>query len=236
MEDSFKEIQSQSLKDLFVRQIEGLIISGKLKIGERLPAERDIAANMKISRTIVNSGLIELAAKGLITIEPRKGTFVNDYRIDGTLTILDSLVNYNGELDEKLLDSMLQTRYLIEVENAGLAALNRTDEDLSLLRKIIKTEEKIDESNFQDVVNIDFQFHHQIAMATKNIVYPLIIKSFEGTYKNLTSKFFRSGDVISQVFEFHHSLYNSIEEKSADTSKNIMREILEHDNICVLLN
>lgn len=228
MEDSFIEIQNKSLKDLFVRQIEDHIISGKLKIGERLPAERDIAASMKISRTIVNSGLIELAAKGLITIKPRKGTYVNDYRIDGTLAILDSLVNYTGELDEKLLDSMLQTRYLIEVENAGLAAFNRSDEDLIELRNVIRKEENIDENSLKDVVNVDFEFHHQIAMATKNIIYPLIIKSFEGTYKNLTAKFFSSSEVISCVFEFHKRLYSSIEEKSEDKSKNIMREILKH--------
>jgi GntR family transcriptional repressor for pyruvate dehydrogenase complex len=146
---------------------------------------------MKISRTIVHSGLIELNTKGLITVIPRKGTFVNDFRVNGTLAILDSLVNYKGELDERLLDSMLETRFLIEVENAGLAAANRDNYDLIKLNEIIKCEDAADYKNIEEIVNVDFTFHHQVAMATKNIIYPLIIKSFEGTYKNLTTKFFK---------------------------------------------
>ena len=226
-----KEFKADSLKDLFVKQIEELIISGKLKIGERLLPERELAANMKISRTIVHSGLIELNTKGLITVVPRRGTFVNDFRVNGTLAILDSLVNYKGELDEKLLDGMLETRFLIEVENAGLASINRDNNDLIKLDEILKKEDAIDYKNILEIVNIDFAFHHQIAMATKNIIYPLIIKSFEGTYKNLTSKFFIKDNVIPAVLDFHKRLYNSIKDKSVEKSREIMRELLNHGKL-----
>jgi GntR family transcriptional repressor for pyruvate dehydrogenase complex len=226
-----KELHPESLTDLFVKHIEGLIISGKFKIGERLPPERELSVNMKISRTIVHSGLIELNTKGLITVIPRKGTFVNDFRVNGTLAILDSLVNYKGELDERLLDSMLETRFLIEVENAGLAAANRDNYDLIKLNEIIKCEDAADYKNIEEIVNVDFTFHHQVAMATKNIIYPLIIKSFEGTYKNLTTKFFKKDNVIPAVFDFHKRLYNSINDKSIEKSKEIMKEILNHGKL-----
>jgi DNA-binding FadR family transcriptional regulator len=228
MNNDFEALQAGSLKDKFVRHIEESIISGRLSIGEQLQPEREIAADLKISRTIVHSGLIELAAKGLITVNPRKGTYVNDYRNEGTITILESLINYSGEINGRLLDSILAVRYLIETENARLAALNRGDDDLLVLKNILEAEDKADRECVEDVADIDFNFHHQVAMATKNIVYPLLIKSFEGTYKNLTRKFFKKAFVVPVVFEYHRELFLAIKEHSSEKAESVMKEVLKH--------
>lgn len=222
-------IESESLKDKFVKKIEELIISGELSIGEQLPPEREIASQMGISRTIVHTGIIELAAKGLVTIYPRKGTVVNDYRTLGTIEILNTLMNYeHGEIEDKLLDSILETRYLIEVETARLASLNRNEENLAKLNHILLREDKVNSNNIKEIINLDFNFHHEISLATANMVYPLIIKSFEPTYKNLTSKFYSNSFVIPVVFNYHKELYSAIYEKSSDKSASIMLELLKH--------
>ena len=59
----FQKISSPSLRDLFVEQLEHPILSGKLKIGEKLPPERQLAEMMQVSRAVVNSGLGELERK-----------------------------------------------------------------------------------------------------------------------------------------------------------------------------
>ena len=56
-------MQKETLKDQFVNTITRGVISGKYPIGKRLPPERALAAEMGISRTVVRSGLAELAAK-----------------------------------------------------------------------------------------------------------------------------------------------------------------------------
>ena len=63
----FNQIIAPSMKELFIKEIEALILSGQLKVGEKLPTERELADEMKISRTIVNLGLSELKNKGLST-------------------------------------------------------------------------------------------------------------------------------------------------------------------------
>lgn len=70
----FNQIIAPSMKELFIKEIEALILSGQLKVGEKLPTERELADEMKISRTIVNLGLSELKNKGFIEIVPRKGS------------------------------------------------------------------------------------------------------------------------------------------------------------------
>ncbi|MDD5658475.1 MAG: FadR/GntR family transcriptional regulator [Actinomycetota bacterium] len=222
-------LKVDSLKDRFVKKIEDLIISGEFSIGEKLPPERKIAAKMGISRTIVHSGIIELAAKGLVTIQPRRGTVINDFRIEGTLAILNSLVNYNeGEINTELLNSIISTRYMLELENARLAALNRAESDLESLREIINKETVANLNDTENIVNLDFNFHHLISIATGNIIYPLFIKSFELIYKNLTTKFFNAISDILTVFDYHKKLLYAIEARNSDESVKIMNETLNH--------
>ena len=70
----FKKISSPTLRELFVQQLEDLILSGKLKIGEKLPTERQLAESMQVSRSVVNNGLSDLEKKGFLVVKPRSGT------------------------------------------------------------------------------------------------------------------------------------------------------------------
>ena len=53
----FKKLTAPTLKELFVQELEALILSGELAIGQKLPSERDLAQKMQISRSVVNDGL-----------------------------------------------------------------------------------------------------------------------------------------------------------------------------------
>ena len=64
----FTRLSAPSLKDLFVRQIQSKILSGELTVGTRLPPERELAAQMQVSRSVVNGGLTELARQGFLTV------------------------------------------------------------------------------------------------------------------------------------------------------------------------
>ena len=121
MQELLKPIKSESLKDICVARFEELILSGKLTVGQKLPSERELALQLGVSRPVVHEGLVDLAAKGLVAMKPRVGTVVNDYRKEGSLSLLNSLVNYQqGRVDTDLLNSLLEMRMLFEVETAFL--------------------------------------------------------------------------------------------------------------------
>ena len=67
----FKKLTAPTLKELFVQELEALILSGELAIGQKLPSERDLAQKMQISRSVVNDGLAEMARRGFLEISPR---------------------------------------------------------------------------------------------------------------------------------------------------------------------
>ena len=69
----FPKLSAPSLKELFVQEMENMILSGKLAIGSKLPPERELAKAMQVSRAVVNAGLNEMEAKGFVEIRPRVG-------------------------------------------------------------------------------------------------------------------------------------------------------------------
>ncbi len=229
MEDILKPIRKESLKDVFVERFEELILSGKLSIGEKLPSERELALRLGVSRPVVHDGLMDLVSKGLVSMKPRVGTVVNDYRKEGSLALLNSLVNYhNGKLDPKLFESMVEMRMLVEVETARLAALRRTEEHLEALHTLLAEEDSLEPGEPERIAEVDFGFHHLIAMATGNFIYPLLLNSFRQIYTNFTKRFFSDPDVVSVVFGFHRELAAAIRENDEKAAARIMTRLLIH--------
>ena len=127
----YSKITALSLTDLFVQQIENMILSGELAIGERLPPARELAVKMGVSRTVVTAGLVELEKLGFVEIKARQGVYVCDYRRRGTMETLVAIMRYNGgALRQNEVRSLLETRDAMEcmcmrlvVERSDAAAL-----------------------------------------------------------------------------------------------------------------
>lgn len=232
MNTVIEPIQVQSLKDACINRLEQMILSGELKIGERLPSERDFASRLNVSRPVLHQALVDLEAKGLVQIIPRRGVFISDYRRDGSLAMLASLLSYHdGSLAPEFGQSMLDMRLLLETETARLAASNRTEEHLTEFRTILAQEFEAARNDPQTLTDLDFAFHLSIAVASANMVYPLIINSFKGVYTSLTGEFFRKyvGTlIVEEVHQFHHRLVAAFEKQDADSAVQTMIEMLNH--------
>jgi DNA-binding FadR family transcriptional regulator len=225
-------LQVPSLKEACVSRLAGLILSGQLRMGERLPPERELAKSLGVSRPVVHQAITDLEAKGLVEIVPRKGVFVNDFRTHGSCALLTTLLSYHeGALDERFFASLVDLRLLMETETARLAALNRSEEQLQHLQGFLVRETQTDLEDADAVAELDFGFHRLVALASDNVMYPLIINSFKPVYTNITRQFFakHSGSqVLDQVFEYHQRLVAAIESRDGEAAAAIMAEMLQH--------
>ena len=229
MQELLKPIRTESLKDVFIKRFEKLILSGTFPVGQKLPSERELALQLGVSRPVVHEGLVDLAVKGLVTLIPRVGTIVNDYRKEGSLSLLTSLVNYHqGDLDPELLTSLLKMRLLFEVETARLTALNRTREQLESFYALLREENQIDHGRTEKVSELDFNFHHLVALSSGNHIYPLLLNSFKQCYINLAGQFFNDSTVVPEVFNFHKQMVKAFEDKDGGAAAQIMRRMLGH--------
>lgn len=229
MVPKLKPVKTDLLKDVCVTRFEELIISGKLSPGQKLPSERELAIQLGVSRPVVHEALVDIAAKGLVSLKPRIGSIVNDYRREGSLALLNSLVNYhNGMLEPKLLDGMLDMRILFETENVKLAARNRTDEQAGDLKQLVQQERIAAQNDISLLTELDFQFHLLLAISTGNPSYPLLLNSFKRVYTHLTELFFSLPAVVPTVLDFHHKLVIAIEKKDEEDAIHVMTRLLAH--------
>ncbi len=232
MQIAIEPLKIQSLKDACVARLEQLILSGELKIGEQLPSERDFALRIGVSRPVLHAALVDLDAKGLVQIIPRRGVFVSDFRRSGSLAILGSLLSYHeGNLDPAFTRSLIAMRSLVETETARLAALNCTAQQLIEFRSLLEDEARATCSNPQTLTSLDFSFHLAIAIASGNLVYPLIINSFKGVYTHLTGGFFSrycGTPVALAVRQFHAQIVTDFEQRDPDAAVSTMMAMLNH--------
>ena len=118
----------RSLVDQALDQLRLRITEGVWTVGQRLPTEPELSAELGISRNTVREAMRVLAFSGLIEIRQGDGSYLR--------AVIDPLDTLKA-LSRCSLEQARETRHILEVEAIGLAALRRTDEDLIELRKAL---------------------------------------------------------------------------------------------------
>lgn len=186
----FERIASPSLKDLFVQQLERMILSGELEVGDRIPAERDLAEQMGVSRTVINAGIADMASKGFLEIRPRKGVFVADYRRTGSLSTLVSIMDFNGGLlPRREIKSLLELRMALEVLCLHEVVPTITDDGIVVLQQ--RLDDLMAATTPSEAAEGRFAFGHELDCLSGNTVLPLLSHSFKKPIVSLWSEYAR---------------------------------------------
>jgi GntR family transcriptional repressor for pyruvate dehydrogenase complex len=146
-------------------QIQGLIASGTLKPGDRLPPERELAAKFGVGRSSLRDAIRTLEVMGIVESRHGSGTVVRDLSTDSLVVPLASVLAHKRGLVAELLD----VRRMIEPALAARAAANATEEELSRLEDILRRQaEKV--RRREPSIEEDSEFHYAIALAARNSV------------------------------------------------------------------
>lgn len=210
----FRKLEAPSLKELFISELENMIISGKLQIGERLPSERELANSMQVSRAVVNSGIAEMEKKGFLIVKPRIGTFVEDYRRNGTLETLVSVMNYNGGMmQQRDIRSLLEVRIIFMTLASKLAIAHASDEEIKGLKPYL---ERLGQSTTaEDAACAVFQFSHELAFISGNTLLPLFFISFRELVTSLWVRYCHNYG-IPQLYQNTATIYEYLIKHDAD--------------------
>lgn len=177
----FERLYAPSLKELFIQQLQDMILSGALSVGQKLPPERELCQQMHVSRAVVNAGVAELARQGFVEVRPRQGNYVADYRRNGNMDTLMAIMHYNGGLLAKdEIRSILEVRWGLEQMAVSCAIENASDKELEGLSQFVDAlgSEEMPPSPAQ-AAEIAFKFHHGMTLTGGNSILPLIYSSFK---------------------------------------------------------
>ncbi len=159
-----------SLTDSIIAQLREQIMSGRLKEGDKLPPERELAEMFKVGRTSVREALKAMEAMGLVK-RGRTGTVVRNPR-----WFLVNGGSWESVLQRASLHELFETRAMFEVRLAELAAERATEEDLVELEEAVS----VDPSDVQLFTRKDVEFHTALAEATQNeVLYQLYLAAQE---------------------------------------------------------
>ena len=202
------------------------ILSGELKAGLYLPTEREMAEQMGISRASVHQALLELELQGFVSILPRHGTVVKDFRKQPTPQSLEALMSSDSlELDRSLFDDMMDTRLWLESECARRACTHIYDSTLGEMRKLVQDMTRPG-ADLSDTV---YRFHYRLVQASGNSLYSMIFRGFEPVLRNMIRHHYAvHPEDIESSAAMRSELLDCIEakeeEKAADCVCRIIRQ------------
>src|SRR4029079_1788509 len=146
------------------RKIQGMILSGELRSGEKVPSQREFALSLGVSRASLREALLTLETLGLLKTEPGRGTFVSQ----GTPSASRNMARWRYA-DSYPVSDVFETRIMLEGRIAGLSAQALADGDVDLLdRAPDDMEGHWEIGDLLSNVEADLEFHRIIASACPN--------------------------------------------------------------------
>jgi DNA-binding FadR family transcriptional regulator len=219
-----KAVENRRLYRQIAAQLSGLIASGEFAVGQRLPAERDLAMQLGVSRPSLREAVIALELEGMVEVRVGAGIWVTATAAptDGDVLTLPSL---EGEGPFELL----RARSLIEGEIAAAAARDATAADLSAIRSAVDTMEKL-ESSGQDPSPADRKFHLSIAASTRNSVLHAVVQDLwdrgRGKMWNQMEHHFRTPQLRAATLDDHRAILKALEAHDPREARHAMRSHL----------
>ena len=203
-------------------QLMQMIGSGDYPPGSRLPAERDLAAQLSVSRPSVREALIALEVEGAVEVRGGAGVFVSQRRRSAPV---DPLAPVPGPFD------LIRARWIVESESANLAATHATPEQLAGMKRALDDMRAAPSHNEQSL-EADQRFHLFIAEASANSALVMLTRQLWDArrgplYLQLESHF--SGKTIwRQAVDEHTEILQAIASRDGRAARNAMRRHMKN--------
>ena len=211
----------RSLAHELVTMLSDRIRDGSYPATDKLPTEAALMAEFGVSRTVVREAISQLQAAGLVETRHGIGTFVLGLGDGAAFRIApDQLSTLNEVI------AVLELRIGVETETAALAALRRTDDDLARMRSALDAFVAATEAG-RDAVGADFQFHLEIARATRNQRFADLMATLGATIIPRARLGGPHGDeqaaFLRRVHAEHDSIYDAMARQDPDGARAAMR-------------
>ena len=205
-------------------QIRQIIVGGQLQPGDRMPPERELARQFGVSRTVVREAMRALTAQGLVEVHAGSGSTVrNPSAVEVAQSLARLLQVGQHDFDHS---KILEVRRLLEVEIAGLAAERRSDEDLVALETTLQETARVGDECEAWLRN-DIAFHAQLAQATKNELFSLLLDSISDVMVSVRRLGFDVPNASARTLRYHGAILEAVRGGDAARARTAMRDHLD---------
>lgn len=196
-------INRKSLADEVAAKLNEQISLGQYKINEKLPIEPELMKSFGVGRSTIREAIKILVNSGLLRVQQGLGTFV------------ENVTSNREPLDQRLkrasMEDLNEVRQLLEVKIAERAAVNRTDNDIIIIRSHLERRKSAArEGLLEECIDADINFHIAIAEASKNEILADLYRSASIHLKKWFLQIFSDTQVFEDTYALHEQLFKSI--------------------------
>jgi GntR family transcriptional repressor for pyruvate dehydrogenase complex len=217
-----KAIKKTRIYEEVVGQLHQLIDAGKLKAGDRLPSERELAETFRVSRSSVREAIKTLENEGMVVSRPGSGTFLTAVNVEAIIPSLASLLSRGKDA---LID-LFEMRCLVEPSIAALAAERATPADILRLKEICTQQaQQIDRET--SAVDSDAAFHLTIGRATHNAALQRLVASIVEILKPIREKSLQTPGRAHKSLASHRAVLVAIERHDPELARQAMQQHIQ---------
>lgn len=223
IKNSLEMVDSTSLVDRVEKQLIELFISNKVKMGDSIPKEVELAEVLGVSRTVIREALLRLRMIGLIDSKKKRGAILTNPDL---LALLKKTM-YPTILSDKTLKDIFEMRLVLEVGMADFIFAKISDEDIKELEEIVSKEpDHLNTTLFE--IEHEVNFHGKLYEITGNET----LKEFQKMLLSVFDYVHLSGLLQESVeldnFTSHTDLVNILKKGNPELFRNGMRNHLEN--------
>ena len=201
-----------------VKQLIGLLTTGELVPGSRLPPERQLAEQLGVGRSAVREALAALEILGIVTVRPGSGTYLRD----NTSELLPTTLSWGMMLNAARTRELIEVRGGLEVQAASFAAQRATDADVEALRGFVETmRDSLDD--LDTFLQADIRFHLQIAISADNVVLRDLLQSTRSLLRLWVERGLRERDQAETAYREHQGVFEAIAAHDPHAAREAMR-------------
>ena len=197
------------------------ILDGHFPIGSTLPAERELAAQLGVTRPTLREALQRLARDGWIEIRHGRQTRVRNYWQEGNLGVLGSIVRQSEKLPEDFVANLLAVRQLMAPTYIRLAVEKAPE----VVITVLQTCEDLPDSA-QEYARADWEVHHQLTIASGNPIFTLILNGFADFYQTMARIYFQPPASRQHSQAFYQELLEAADEHDGRRAEAIAQRVM----------
>jgi GntR family transcriptional repressor for pyruvate dehydrogenase complex len=204
-----------ALTDEAIDKIKQMIISGRVRPGEKLPREADLAAELGLSRNSLREAVKALSLINVLDVRQGDGTYATSLAPSLLLEALTFIVDFHR--DDTVLD-FLEVRRILEPAAAALAATRMSDPDRIELGEVLKAVDV--DTPVEQLVAADLEFHRQIAVGASNLVLASLVDSMSApTTRARVWRGMTEPRALERTLAEHQAIYQAIMSRDADLAR-----------------
>ena len=218
----FKPVKKTRIHEEIVFKIKDMIEQGRLKTGDQLPTERELAEAFKVSRPSVREALRALESQGFLVSRQGDGTYVSQQPIELIIEPFASVIT-REKFDQLELFEM---RRLIEPQLAYLAAERATPAEIAEMERLVAIQES-ELGNNHSGTSSDQSLHAALTKAARNKILISILDSLLDSLSETRDKYLQIRDRPEKSLARHKEILAAIKSRDSELAAKIMREHLE---------